>query len=164
MQPHVASVNDSRNLIKAILITGFIAGTLDALAAGVVSQVSFTRLFQFIASGAFGREEAFAGGTTMILWGILFHYFIAYFWTTLFFLAYPRVPLLQKNKYIVGLFYGVLVWLIMNLLVLPMSQIVQREFSWAGAIRGTVILMLMIGLPISIMANRFYKKPLAIGH
>lgn len=156
MQPQV-TLNDSRSLVKAILITGFIAGTLDGLAAGVVSQVSFTRLFQFIASGAFGREEAFAGGTSMVLWGILFHYFIAYSWTTLFFLAYPRVPLLQRNKYVVGLLYGVFVWLIMNLVVLPMSQIVQREFSWVGAIRGTVVLMLMIGLPISIMANRFYK-------
>jgi hypothetical protein len=70
---------------------------------------------------------------------------------------YPKVAILQKNKYVVGLAYGVVVWLVMNLLVLPMSQIVQREFNWAGAIRGTLILMFMIGLPISILANRFYK-------
>jgi hypothetical protein len=157
MQPQATSVQPTRSLGKAIFITGLIAGTLDIIAAIVSSQANPIRLLQFIASAAVGREEAFAGGTPMALLGLLFHYIIAYSWTTLFFLLYPRVPVLQKNKYVVGLLYGVVVWLVMNLLVLPMSQIVQREFNWAGALKGTVILMLMIGLPISIMANRFYK-------
>ena len=38
-----------------------------------------------VARGAFGREEAFAGGNTMVIWGVIFHYFIAFSWTILFF-------------------------------------------------------------------------------
>jgi hypothetical protein len=157
MQPQATSARPSRNLAKGILIAGFIAGTLDIIAAIISSGADPIRVLQFIASGAVGRDAAFAGGLPMAFLGLALHYLIAYSWTTLFFLLYPKVAILQKNKYVVGLAYGVVVWLVMNLLVLPMSQIVQREFNWAGAIKGTLILMFMIGLPISILANRFYK-------
>jgi hypothetical protein len=157
MQSQVTTSQPSRSLVKAILITGLIAGTLDIITATLVSQSNPIRLLQFIASAAVGREDAFTGGIPMALLGLLFHYIIAYSWTILFFLLYPKISFLQKNKYVVGIVYGVVVWLVMNLFVLPMSLIVQREFNWIGAIRGAVILMFMIGLPISLMTNRFYR-------
>jgi hypothetical protein len=143
--------------IKTILFTGFLAGTLDAFAAIVVYQADPLKLFQFIASAAFGNE-AFAGGTTMVLWGVLFHYFIACFWTLLFFIIYPRISLLWQNILMTGLIYGIVIWLCMNLVVLPLSKISQGPFDLSQVMIGMLILMIMVGLPIALMAHRYYRQ------
>jgi hypothetical protein len=143
---------------RAIFLTGFLAGTLDAIAAIVVSQASPAVVFKFIASGAFGAGEAFSGGNTMILWGVIFHYLIAFSWAVFFFFMYPAVPLLRKNKYITGLAYGIFVWIIMNRVVLPLSEIAQRPFNLKSALTGMAILMVAIGLPIAILTHRYYSR------
>jgi hypothetical protein len=143
---------------RAIMLTGFLAGTLDAIAAIVVYQANPIGLFKFIAAGAFGTEAAFAGGTIMVVWGILFHYFIAFSWTALFFFVYPAIPLMRKNKYVTGLLYGIFVWIMMNQVVVPLSQIVQKPFNPRAAAVGASILMVAIGLPISILAHRYYAR------
>jgi hypothetical protein len=143
--------------VKAILIIGLIAGTLDIITALILAKGNPLRMGQFIASGAIGRDAAFAGGLGTSLLGYFFHYFIAYTWTTLFFLLYPKVKLLQKNKIIVGLVYGILVWIVMNRVVLPLSQIPQRPFNLTQALIGMTVLMVMIGLPVSVLTHRYYS-------
>jgi hypothetical protein len=143
---------------KTILLIGFLAGTLDAVAAIVVYQANPAALFKFIASGAFGAGIAFSSGPIMIFWGVLFHYIIAYAWTILFFFMYPVFPWMRKNKYVTGLLYGIFVWIIMNQVVVPLSEIVQRPFNIRGALIGAAILMVAIGLPISILTHRYYSR------
>jgi hypothetical protein len=143
---------------RTIILTGLLAGTLDAIAAIVVSQASPAAVFKFIASGAFGAGKAFSGGDVMIFWGVIFHYFIAFSWTALFFFMYPALPWMRKNKYITGLLYGIFVWIMMNRVVIPLSEIPQRPFNLKGALTGMSILMIAIGLPISILTHRYYLR------
>jgi len=143
---------------RTIILTGLLVGTLDAVAASVVSQASPAAVFKFIASGAFGAGKAFSSGDIMIVWGVLFHYFIALSWTVLFFFMYPAWPWIRKNKYITGLLYGIFVWIIMNRVVIPLSEIPQRPFNFKGALTGMSILMVAIGLPISILTHRYYLR------
>jgi len=143
---------------KAIVLTGSLAGTLDAIAAIVVYQAKPVSLFQFIASGAFGAGKAFSGGLTMAFWGILFHYIIAFSWTIIFFFMYPVFLIMRKNKYITGLLYGIVVWIMMNLVVLPLTQISQGPFNIRSALIGASILMVAVGLPISLLTNRYYAR------
>ncbi len=143
---------------KTIVLTGLIAGTLDAIAAIVVSGSTPVQVFQYIASGAFGAEKAFSGGLTMVIWGVVFHYFIAFSWTILFFFLFPTISFLRKNEYITGLIYGIFVWTMMKFVVLPFSKIPQSPFNLKGALIGASILMVMIGLPISILTHRYYSK------
>jgi hypothetical protein len=145
-------------LILNILLTTLLAGTLDLIAAIISSGAKPLIICQYIASAVFGREAAFAGGYTMGLTGLLFHYLIAFGWTVLFFLAYPRISLLSKNIYLTGLFYGVFVWCMMNLVVVPMSRIVQAPFDLQKALIGMLIIMFMIGLSIALMAHRYYNR------
>jgi hypothetical protein len=148
------------NLLSAIAWAGLLAGTLDIIAAcGLFSFRTGqdpTVVLRFVASGALG-QGAMTGGWSMALAGLLFHFIIAYSWTVLFFLIFPKLP---KGSWILyGLFYGVFVWLIMNLLVLPyLSRITPRPFNWNGAITGAIILMLAIGLPVSYLANKFHRR------
>ena len=148
-------------LATVIVITGLLAGTLDILAAVIRYTIrtgnSPVRLLEFIASAVFGREEAFSENAMMGIWGLFFHYLIAFTWTIIFFLAYPRTRLLRGNKFITAIAYGAVIWLIMNLIVLPLSRIPAAPFDLKQVIIGALILMAFVGLPISIMANRYYS-------
>jgi hypothetical protein len=141
-----------------IILTGLVVGILDILGAIIVYQSEPGRLFRAIASGAFGAGAAFSGGTIMVFWGVLFHFIIAFAWTILFFLVYPMFPPLWKNKYITGLLYGVLVWIVMNRIVIPLSAIAPRPFDATSAIIGTSILVVAVGLPIAILSHGYYAR------
>jgi hypothetical protein len=147
---------ERKNLVKPVLIAGLTAGTLDAIGAIVVYQANPFLMFQFIASGAIGHEQAFQGGWTTALLGLCFHYFIACCWTTLFFLAFPRIEKFKINKLILGIIYGAIVWTGMNLVILPLSQIPQRHLAFMQILIGMSILIVMIGIPVSLFAHRFY--------
>ena len=152
----------AQNPLKTILLTGLVAGTLDILAAFanayLSNAVSPIRVLQFIASGLLGKN-AFEGGLTTAGLGLLLHFIIAFSWTILFFFLYPKIKQILTNPIITGLVYGLIIWLIMNLAVLPMSNINKQPFSlnWQTFI-GIGILMLFVVLPISIMVNRYYSN------
>lgn len=148
-----------RNLTQPILRAGLLAGTLDGLAAALSYYLQTGKnpvnVFKFVASGVFGTS-ALTGPDNVAFWGILFHYLIATGFAALFVLAYPRVAVLRKNWVVVGLAYGVFVWLVMNLVVVPLSNTPPVPFRLAGVVRGMAILMVCIGLPIAWVTNRFY--------
>jgi len=148
-------------LFKIILITALIAGTLDILSAAVSTYIRHglgpDRVLKFIASGVFG-DEAFSGGTFMIIAGLFFHYLIASIWTLLFFILYPKLGIRGMNKVLVGLLYGIFVWLIMNLVVLPLSNTPELSFNIVSFLLAVTYLMLFIGVPISLMYHRYYSK------
>ncbi|SRR5258708_6336828 len=151
----------SKPFYYAVLITGFLVGTLDALAAILNFIVPVIRnpviIFRYIASGLFGKS-AYSDGVIMPLTGLLFHYFIATAWTLLFFAAYPRLSWLRKNKIMVGIAYGIVVWLAMNLMVVPLSLAAQFPFRPLQAAVGMAILIVVVGLPISIRAHRYFSN------
>jgi hypothetical protein len=154
---YAAKSSGRSGLLKSIVITGLIAGTLDAAAAIIVSGATPLQVFRYIASAVFGRA-AFSGGLVMGFWGLLFHYMIAFSWTILFFVLYPKVVLLRKNKYVVGVLCGIFVWAVMNMVIVPMTKIPGRAMTFTGAITQCTILILMIGLPISLLAHRYYSR------
>jgi|SRR6185312_926927 len=145
---------------QALLLTWLIAGTLDALGA----IISYTlhgghqpaRIFRFIASGVFGKD-ATAGGTDMVVYGVLFHYLIAFCFTATFFILYPRLAFLRRNRWLTGIAYGLVIWLIMNLIVVPLSRIGYRPSTLSGALIGMGILMVAIGLPVSFLARAWIR-------
>lgn len=147
-----------------ILLTGLIAGSLDGLSAVVDVYLSSGRgpaiIFQYIASAVFGKD-AYAGGSSMVVLGLLFHLMIATGWTALFFLIYPKVKFLSTNKVLAGILYGLFVWVMMNLVIVPATKIPDRPFDLFHAVKGALILVFMIGLPISLLANDFYTRKAA---
>jgi uncharacterized membrane protein YagU involved in acid resistance len=153
--------NRGSSAAKTILLAGFVAGVMDIVAAIISyyirTQKEPTRLFQFIASGVFGKE-AFTGGTTMAIIGLLFHFMLAYVFAIAFYLIYPKIKLLSRNTIITGLVYGVIVWVIMNLVVLPLSNAPKLPFNPKQAAIGMAILMVCIGLPISLIVHKHYRR------
>ena len=150
------------SLLKAVLLTGFVAGTLDMSGAIVVwsfvlQKITPLQILQGIASGVFGKE-AFSGNLLIAASGVLFHYIIAFSFTILYFLLCPRIPFLRNQKVISGLLYGILAWAVMNYIVLPLSNVHMSPFKWFNAFISISILMVCLGLPISILTNRYYNN------
>jgi hypothetical protein len=150
-----------KNLPSKIITAGLVVGTLDISAA-------FTHYFlktgknpvdvlKFVASGFFGGD-AFTDGAEMIVAGLAFHYFIVFSFTMFFFLLFPKLNFLAKNKIITGILYGVFVWCVMNLIVVPLSKIPQRPFNLSSALINMAILIVCIGIPLSFRASNYFKK------
>lgn len=150
-----------RNPAKPILRAGLLAGTLDGLAAALSyflqTGKSPVNVFKFVASGAFG-PAALTAPDSVAVWGVLFHFFIATGFAALFVLAYPRVAVLRKNWVVIGLAYGLFAWLVMNLVVVPLSNTPLTPLRPIGAVRGVVIVMLCVGLPIAWVTHRFFAN------
>jgi magnesium-transporting ATPase (P-type) len=161
-QTKPAELPSERSAFKTIVIAGLIAGTLDILAAFINSYLANNVkpgiVLKYIASGVFGKEQAFGGGTPMIVYGLIFHFLIAAIWAVFFFLIYPYWSMLVKNKYVTGVLYGIFVWCAMSLIVLPMSNVPGTGgIKFPGAFISMGILIVAIGLPISIIVHRHYK-------
>lgn len=146
-------------LISAIVWAGLLAGTLDIIAACGVFNIRTGQdpiiVLRYVASGALGAS-AMTGGWATALLGLFFHFVIAFGWTTLFFLVLPKLP---KGSWIIyGLLYGIVVWLAMNLAVLPVTRITMRPFTWDGVLIGATVLMFAIGLPVSYISHKHYDR------
>jgi hypothetical protein len=150
-----------QNPFKTILWCGLLVGTLDILAAFANTYISFdkgpTFVLQYVATAIYGKS-AFTGGTDIVLAGLALHYCIAYFFTALFFLIYTEIGIPTSNKILPGVIYGIFIWLVMNLLVVPLSQVPAGHIHAPQAIINALILIVMIGVPLSIIASDFYSK------
>ena len=147
----------NQGMVKTILLTWLLCGTLDALSAIVLNpQVPAAAIFKYIASGFFGKA-ATAGGTDMVLYGVLFHYFIALIFTVILFRLYPFLINIFRNKILLAFILGLLIFFIMNFLVVPyLSHIVQRPMKLAGVLKNMSALIVAFGFPIVFIANKYY--------
>lgn len=139
--------------IKIILFAGFLVGSLDILSAFVDYYIQTGKgpegVLKFVASGVFG-QSAFSGGAMMIFSGLLFHYIIAFCFTIFFIWLYPRLPFLSKNIIVTAVMYGLFVWLLMNLVVVPLSNVPKTPFPFFKIVKGLLILICLIGLPLAV--------------
>ncbi|MGA2194134.1 MAG: hypothetical protein ABSH40_02610 [Bryobacteraceae bacterium] len=143
----------------AILWAGLIAGTLDisdALVFYGLRGVPPVRLLQNIASGLIGRG-AFQGGAGTAALGLLLHFVIAYSAATVYYLLGRSFGLLTRHFVICGLLYGLGVYLFMNHVVLPLVFVNRSPLSGIALVNGVLAVMLLIGLTISIVVNRYSR-------
>jgi hypothetical protein len=147
---------------KRLFITVLIAGTLDILSAytnGFIQTGHLSRrMFQYIAGGALGLKNTLNGGVPVILLGIFIHYFIAFCFTLFFFYLYRKNRIFGLNKFVAALLYGIFIWAVMSLVVLPLSALPSRKITIGNALLDSLILAVMIGLPVSLSARAYYGK------
>jgi hypothetical protein len=149
-----------KKMWAVILLTGFLVGTLDMLFALIMAYtkngVTPDKVLRYISSGAFGKH-AYSGGGEMILAGLFFHYLIANSFTILFFSLYEKLNFRSVNKTVLGILFGIAVWMVMNLLVIPLSKIPSRPLELKGMLQSAGILIIAIGLPLSFIAAGYFK-------
>jgi hypothetical protein len=141
------------NALLPILIGGLTAGAFDLIAAFISFGWGSPR---GIASGLLGASALSGGAGTWIL-GVILHFLVACSAAAVYYFASRRLPFLKRNFVVCGLFYGIAVFLTMNLVVLPLSAVPWKigPFPLPGLIQGLLVHMFLIGLPISISTWRF---------
>jgi hypothetical protein len=142
------------NALLAILAGGLLAGSLDLGSAFITYGAGVPRA---IAGGLLG-PTALHGGSGVYVLGILLHFFIATSAAAVYYLASRKLAFLKDHPFVCGPFYGIAVFLVMNLIVLPLSALHFRgPFQLARLIQGLVVHMILIGLPISFSIRQFAK-------
>lgn len=143
---------------KTILKAALIVGTLDITAACTqvylrTGKPSIKPVLFFVASGLLGKQ-AFTHGDIMMLAGLLIHYCIAAAFTVFFFLVISRWSFSHQQRLLTGILYGAFVWMVMNLLVLPLTASAPLKRTPSSIAISMFILVVCIGIPLAFLAAK----------
>jgi uncharacterized membrane protein YagU involved in acid resistance len=146
-----------------ILLGGLIAGVLDGLDAVIFYGWSFglrpRRLFQGIAGGLVGPRTFHGGWYTTVL-GVACHFSIAVGAAAVFYWASRVMPVLWQKPWIFGPTFGVLVYLVMHYIVVPLSGVPKRKIpvTFFEVVDQLFSHTMFVGLPIALMARRSARR------
>ena len=143
-------------MLRAILAGGLSAGILDLTSALVLygsRGTALIRIPQSIASGILGAD-AYRGGLLTAALGTLLHFVIAFSAAAVYCLASRRLPFLKDYAFVCGPTYGILVYLVMKLIVVPLSNAAipnsRGPFPLDSVVEGLLVHVFLVGLPIAV--------------
>lgn len=155
-----ASLPERPRAFDTILYGGLVVGILDGLFAlifyGLVLGVKPMRIFQSVASGLLGTSS-YEGGIQTFLLGVLLHFVVASCIAAVYYLASLKLPILIHHAVICGLIYGLIAYLGMNYVVIPLSAIGYRPFSFRVFLPAFIAHAFLVGLPIGLITRRSAK-------
>lgn len=142
---------------RYLVFGGVAAGTLDLIyicSLWAAMGVGPLRILHSIAAGWMGREAAIAGGAATALLGFASHYAIAIAMACTYGLASRRWPRLLRNSLRYGALYGVVLYLAMNFVVVPLSAAGSglRRWEWMQ-VSHLLAHMLLVGIPCAFAAR-----------
>lgn len=134
--------------IFASLRAGLLAGTTNLIAAGAIFGGTLTHGLQLIASGLLG-ESAFRGGMPTAILGAGLHYGISIVAAGLYCALALWRNWWGEHWLVGGTLFGVIAYMVMNLVVVPLSNAPNPDFSPAIVAKELVAHTLMFGIPIA---------------
>jgi hypothetical protein len=159
-RPNSMSRSDSNSkAFRAIFWAGYTCGVLDISAAFITwafKGVKPYRILQGIASGLLG-PRSFNGGWLTAALGLACHFLIAFSAATGFYVASRKITFLTRRAVVSGIMYGVLVYLVMYWIVMPLSRAYRRPFSLSATIIAIITHMVCVGLPIALLVRRYSR-------
>lgn len=153
-----------RGDVTRILTAGMLVAILDIAFAALVwvvirAALTPAQLLQSIAAGLLGKA-AYSGGPATAALGAALHFSIAYAWTAVYFVAVRHSSGLRRlvgtehGAVKAGLVFGVLIWLVMDFVVLPLSRATPTPVaSWWFAAQ-LLWHPVGVGLPIALIVGR----------
>ena len=147
---------------RPVALATLVAGTLDLSAACISAWLRTGAtpdvIFRAVASGPFG-DAAQGGGAGMAVAGVLVHYGIMAVIAAVFVLAASRIGKLPEEPLRWGLLYGVGVYIVMELIVLPLRWPAAFPKTDASHVLLALAFMTMcVGVPIALIAARFLGR------
>jgi len=147
-------------MLRPILIATLVAGTLDILSAflfAVLAGATPVGVLRYVASGPFGEAPTATLGWAAV--GLAVHFAIMACMAAAYMAIAPRVPALLRHPILAGLFYGLLLWLIMYFVVKPLrwpeAPLPHTLYAVANQLFSHCIL---VGLPIALVATRHFGR------
>jgi hypothetical protein len=142
-------------MTRTIIWATLVAGTLDILSAFVWTLIAGgnpANVLPSVASGPFGdaiKDSAIAAPLGLAVhFAIMLVMVAAYVWVA------SRVPALSRQWLIAGVLYGLLLWLVMYWIVLPLRFGIPHPSEGAAIARQLISHLLLVGTPIAWIAAR----------
>jgi uncharacterized membrane protein YagU involved in acid resistance len=136
----------------AILLGGLIAGTIDIGAAALINGRNPLVILLVIASGLLGKAS-FQGGLPAVMLGLVLQWLMSLVIAAIYVLASNRFPELKQHWIAGGLTYGVGLFVVMNYVVVPLSEIGRIPQFTVSTFGGNALAMLGFGLLIAFFAR-----------
>ncbi len=118
-----------------------------------------TRVFQSIAVGVLGKPSYDGGVPTAVL-GAVLHLFMATMFVVAYTLVARRKPDLLRRPLVLGPLYGVLMYVIMNFVVMPLSRVgASPSFKHLDTIGMSIVAHMVFGTICVLFARRALRSP-----
>ncbi len=142
------------------IISWIIVGSLDIFSAFVDYYTQTGKgpegVLRYIASGYFGDSAFNPGRTDMSLYGLIFHYMIAFGFTLLFFLIYRNTKIISRFPVLWIIFYGIFMWFLTTQIIIPLSNTPDSgSVNLLKALKSVLILVFMISLPLYLIGRKY---------
>jgi hypothetical protein len=158
--PTTAAAPPVGRAVRAIVIAGLVAGTLDILYVIVfygMRGASTQRILQSVSAGLLGRDAAVKGGAATAAFGLALHFIIALGAAAVFYAASRKLRFLVEKPLLGGVLFGAGAWLFMQLVVLPLSAVPPKSFPppewWVVFIAHITC----VGPPIAFVVRRLAR-------
>lgn len=143
---------------KPIILATLVCGTLDILLAVILTLMRGKEpaaMLRFVASGPF--PQATEWGASGPVLGLAVHYGLMAIMVVVFVLAARNIPALTSQPLLWGLVYGLITYVVMNLIVVPL----RFPAAWppkALAI-GTQLFahIVLVGWPLAFITRRYLR-------
>jgi len=140
---------------RKILLATLVAGTLDILSACVYTLIAGRapiNMLKGLASAILG-DGAVKGVAGVALVGLLLHFAIMAVMAAFFVIVADRTPIPKSRWLIAGIAYGIGLWAVMNLIVLPL-RFGWHPFTALGLTEQFFSHIVLVGIPIAWFARR----------
>lgn len=147
-----------RSLWQPVCIGGLIAGTVDIGSACVIFKTTPLIVLQAIAGGVLGMS-AFKGGWWSAVLGLALQWTMSIGIAACCVFASSRINLLARRWIVAGCVYGVVTFVVMNYVVVPLSASRSTQHHSAAWFYKDMLAMLLFGVIITAVASGYIRKP-----
>jgi hypothetical protein len=138
--------------VWTVVVAGCVSGALDivsAFASYAAQGATVPGILKYIASGVFGAA-AMQGGMGMVWAGLFFHFALTTAMAVIFLFAALKVRALVSHPWLWGSVYGVLTWIGMVYIVVPLSAVPAWKLpeGWS-IVSGLLAHIFYVGVPIA---------------
>ena len=143
---------------KPALIATLVCGTLDILLAAILSSIfgkGPAAMLRGVASGPFpGATEWGAAGSAL---GLATHFTLMAIMVGVFMLAARERPSLLDRPWVSGLIYGLITYVVMNLIVVPWRFGAPLPPPTRAIVTQLFAHIALVGLPTAFIARRYLR-------
>ena len=148
-------------MLKPIAIATAISGSLDILFAMILT-LAFGRqisgMLRYVGSGPF--PQAMDMGATGAILGLVVHFALMAMMATVLMFYLRANPAQLDNAIMVGLVYGLITYVVMNLVVVPLrfgTPLPPKTLSIATQLFAHIFL---VGIPMALVAKKYLRPQL----
>ena len=146
------------SIIKPIVVATLVCGTLDILLAVILTLMRGRKpaaMLRFVASGPFPAATGWGSAGSVL--GLAVHFTLMGIMVAWFVIAARNVPALTDRPWLAGLIYGLITYVVMNLIVVPL----RFPAAWPPAPLSVATQLfahiVLVGWPTAFITRRYLR-------